>query len=395
MNPAADARLLVVALVVGAAPFNPGFSLRWGAVICAVMLLTAAGQVRVRRPDVLAGSFLVLGFASQSWTRSPDYSALAVENLTACVILFITVRSLVTSRHDAGIIGAGYLAGCLYTTWQLYQVRGDRSLLSAADTYASRVTLDGSNANYLSYSLVAGLVVIVLLWRTLPPSPSTGLVMIGTGLIFIAGIGLTGTRGSQLAVLALLAWVVVARSNPRRWLRLALAAVAAVNAVIVLGILDTQVQERLTRSARETGDLNGRFPSWVQGRSVFRDNIFYGAGIDAFRSLNAFQINAHNFILDTGSGLGLLGVGLLLTVLYAALFTSTRGGDEKTRAFVVGAWIAAIAPILSSGVWLQAAPLWVTLALVSTLPVLSRRAGAPTFDASRSEPTSTGGQRRP
>lgn len=360
-----DLRALVLAGVAAMAAVNPAFALRGGAVICAAVIALTPTGFRPRTADILAVCLAIFTVTSTLWTVAPEATALAVKNQLAVTVVFLAVRSAILNRRGLLTILVGYLAGCGYAL-----VKQSQGMGAEIATGVSRLGIEGQNVNYLAYSLCTALALMVILW-TQRPALVGRIVIVATACALTIGVLRTGTRGAEVSVLGLAAWLVWYRYAPRRALAIVYGAAIAASLAILTGYFDQLILLHLSRTIREAGDLNGRLYMWPYARRVFAEHLFTGTGAGTFRVLNPLGISAHNALLDVGTGLGVVGVCLLVGTLVTALVIGTSAMEARTRNLLVGSMVVVSAPIFLSGVWDQSPAAWVAIGLFSRIAVLT------------------------
>lgn len=363
-----DARLLIFTVVCVSAASFPTWTLRQGAVVSLALLVTALPDLRLRRPDVFMALYAALAWASLSWAVNPAASALGWRNTVAVAVLFITARALVETRRELRTIALALVAGCVAGLVRLMRENPAERLRLQYDSTLDRVGIEGLNVNYLAYSFATGAALIFLLWVTREKRrrPLVGLAAVGLCVAFFAGSILNGTRGSLVAFGLLTAWFVLARTNPARFLRVALFGTGAAAIVLVSGWLDEQLAERVGAFARSTGRVDGRLDIWPAARLKFWEHPIVGHGVDSFPVINPWKVAAHNAVLDVAVGLGVVGVALLVAVLVSAIREGGEGGSPRA-ALAMGAFVVVSAPILLTGFWTESPMFWLSLAVMSRL----------------------------
>jgi O-antigen ligase len=360
-----DIRMLVIGFVAFQSTHAPTFALREGAVICALVFLSKISTVRPQRSDWLLVGFALVGLFSLQWTQAETATELSAQNYLGFAAIFIGVRAVVCDRRSMVVTTVGFLAGCLLVVAQLLsQSAGVRIEF---DSTAERIGVNGVNPNYLAYSLATGVALIILVWTMWKPGPlGKAALAVVLGLLYV-GILQNGTRGALIGVVAALAWAGWQHLRPAAGFRGLWFAVIGINVVILTGLLDTVLQSRLGSSARDAGDLSGRLDVWPMAREAFADRPFLGLGAGAFTDLSPLKIAAHNVILDIGTGTGVVGVALFLAVIHQSLVVETRDADVHGRILTIGAFVAATAPLLSSGYWYESPAYWVAMGVFSRI----------------------------
>lgn len=360
---------LLVGLTTALSIVGPGYASRYGAVLLAGLAVIAlAGGARLRRGDVLAVVIVTWALASQFWAVDQETALGSWKDLVGGATIFVAIRLVLDTPAAMRTALLAYLAGCVWAVYRLTQRDAAESGFTLPES-ATRATLEGVNANHLAYALSVGVILVPLLWMTKRPALLGRLCSYGlVAAIYLLGITQTGTRGAVVALAGFVVWWVLWRMKAVRSPRIPWLVFLAAQVVVVLGLLDERVRPFLTESARETGTLNGRLDFWPAARAVFNDNIFFGVGLDGFIARNGGSA-AHNVSLDLGSGLGLVGLVLSGLWLHQVLMVETRAAEPRRRALIVGGFIVAMTPILTSGYWHQSSTFWAAVALVSLLPV--------------------------
>jgi len=190
-------------------------------------------------------------------------------------------------------------------------------------------------------------------------------------MILCVGVVLTDTRGALIGVILLGAWVLLYRLSPRISLVTVVALLTLTAAGMVTGVLDQiLVRLELITNERVSGTLSGRILVWPLARDTWRDHAIFGIGSGGFQASNAMKVRAHNFILQLGADLGLIGAALFVGVVVAALRRQTDGLSQKSAILVLGSFLVAVAPSYLSGAWEGAMPAWIALAIYSRLSVI-------------------------
>lgn len=367
-----DARRLVLSGLVAAAVVNPNFSLRVGAVLLFGLAIVETRWNRLGRSDVFALCFLLLTVMSLFWTSSILATNLAIKNVFACFAIMVALRVLMRCRKDVLWVSAGLVVGSLVALVQLFmsgaRFRGEYSSIAA------RFTVGDLNANYLAYSFVTAAFSLVVLWSGLTSKGGVLRTWLG-GLLVLeyVGIVVNGTRGALVSMVLLVVWFCVWHVRHRAPWKILLVCASVVAVVISAGWLDPLIESAVMRSGRDTGDLNGRLTVWPYARNLIADRPFFGHGADTLPWItgNPFQIAAHNAFLDVAVGVGFVGVGVFVALLWSTLIHDTRMVVSDLRGLLVGSFIMVTAPILLSGYWTESPVFWISLALVSRVALIS------------------------
>lgn len=367
-------RSWLLAAVAATTPTAPTFALRAGAVVCLLVLVTRLLAWRVSASDVLAIMMATLATLSTTWALNEDVTALSAKNQLAVVAIFLSVRAVARTQRDLGIISAGYLLGCVYGMYLIFKENGSTHFVpELAD---ARYGITGLNFNYLAYSLITGLVIVVFLWQWRKARS----VLLLVAAFLLLGVQLSGSRGALIAGGALGLWLILIRLYPRarasglRWIyTLVVLTIVAIPA----GWMDFVLVTVDNRLARSTGDLAGRLTVWPIARDVFWQHPFTGVGAGGFLAVDPSGIGAHNVVLEVGTGMGILGLSLFAGILFTTLITGTRSLSPNRRPLLLGSLIVAWLPIYLSGHWELSPAAWVVLGIFSRVGYLS---DAATFD---------------
>lgn len=359
----------VAAAVAAWTVLDPYLGLRYGGVLVLLAALTRGRAFRLHRTDALLIALAALAMASYAWAAAPETTWETMKNQAAVAALVIGVRVIASTPAHVRRIAAGFLAGCVYSAWRLWTVRDALGVDLDQAIGDERLAVEGVNQNYTAYALATGAALVLLLWKTTPARPARALLAVALAACGY-GVYLTGTRGAQAALVALAAWVIVHRANPRRTFQLLTWATAVGLTVLAAGWVDEQITP--TRDAgRETGTLNGRLYIWPYARELIGEQPLLGYGHGAFRALNPMNIVAHNALLEVTVGLGLIGAALWCACVYSALIRDTRGTmPTPDRAFAIGGLVAVSAPIFATGNWDQSGAAWIVFALASRAGLL-------------------------
>lgn len=363
-------RTLTMAAVAGLSTFDPSLTLAigtWAALV--VFICGRPLKLEVKAPVLLAVVFVLWAYASQTWTAFPDISKATAFLWGQLLVMFISVYDLIKTKAQLRLVAYGYLVGAIFTVAK--SVFADPYAAELAASAGGRAELGNANVNYVAYALSTGFALVVLLWMTRSRTKSTSLVLGATLALIVVGITISDTRGALLGLFLVAAWllVCVAFRHPPLMGAVAILMIAALS--IVTGIAD-RASLAWESGVRATGDWSGRLIIWPWAREVWATNPWFGVGAGGFREINAYGVAAHNIILQTGTGLGIVGVTLLLALIWAALAWNPTSGKQPKRALLVGAFLLASAPAYLSGVWETAPASWVVLAIFARLNVLKQ-----------------------
>lgn len=369
---AGDARRLVVSGLVAVAVINPNFSLRFGAIFLLILAVIQITSNSFGRSDALAVGFLSLTVASLFWTSNTFATNLAVLNMLACCASFVALRLLMRCRRDVLWVSTGLAMGSLVALVQLF-ISG-ASFRVEYSSVDARFTVGDLNANYLAYSFVTAAFALVVLWSARTArGGAVRLWLVGLLVLQYVGILINGTRGALVSMVLLVAWFGFWRIRHRVPWKILVVCASVVTIVISAGWIDPLIESSVTRSSRDTGDLNGRLTIWPYARDLIGRRPLFGHGADTLPWIagNPFQIAAHNAFLDIAVGVGFVGVGIFVALLWSAVIHDTRTLNRGLRGLFVGSFIMVTTPILLSGYWTESPVFWFSLALVSRVSFTS------------------------
>lgn len=350
---------MLLAAVAGLSTFDPTLVLYVGPVVGAVVFLFGNPmRWRVTVTVLLTIAFVAwVAVSGAYWSVNPD-AVNATLTWVSLAVIFLTMIDAIQTVAQLRAVAVGYLLGCLFAVARTIAV--DPNALFAGTS--TRLGYENLNVNYLAYALAAGFAVVVLLWNT---GRRNRFWLVVTTVALVAGIELTGTRGAYLGLILAVLWLLVCWMFKRPPLKLLIALLVAAAFAIVTGIAD---QASLAfEGDRATGDWSGRLSIWPLARQIWADNPFIGIGADGFRTESGWGIAAHNAILETGAGLGVIGVALLVAIVWTTL--RNRDADPRLKAVLLGTFLAASAPAYLTGVWELAPASWIVLAMFSRITV--------------------------
>jgi len=359
---------LALAVVSATSVFDSGLSLVTGAVVGSVILATRLATMTVGALEIFAIALTVLYAMSLLWAIDFERSRHIVAYQVGLLLMFLAVRAVATSRREIVLIACGYVLGCVCAVILL--IRQNPGVATGLERSRLRYGIDGLNVNYLGYALATGLVaaVVAVCLARRRTRMAMAVLIPAAGMVF--GIVQTGSRGALAAALLVVIWSVVHRHVGRFGVEVMAAAVGVLSLMLASGLLDDWLRVVDSLSWRSTGDLANRLYVWPLARTVFADHWVTGIGAGGLRSMD-LGIGAHNAILELGCGLGVLGVVLFVGWLVSGLLGSTRNAAYRT--LLVGGALACWAPMLMSGHWELAPPLWILLGLLSRLHVVPNR----------------------
>ncbi|MFC8301128.1 O-antigen ligase family protein [Micromonospora orduensis] len=364
--------VLPICLAAVLGTVSPNLAYQGGLWLAAAALLTSGRIPRTGPADYLAILICCWASATLMWSRDVESSQIAVRTWWTVALLLIAARHVLSSRRRLLLVAASYLAGAGWTAAELIRA-------SRLDQTALRVSLEGVGVNYTAYCLVtAVLVTVLLLVARVGTRPVRAALWLLLPLFGYATM-LTGTRASQLALVAVAAYLLVDRLAGRTW-AFAVGASAVLLTLVPFGHL-TRYQPQWLANVfdRPLDDLSGRLAVWPVAEASFWDSPLVGIGVGAFPSTNPYYgVGAHSLMLTLGNDLGLIGIVMFAAVI-GFLIRDAAPGLSRRHGMLVGALIVGWTPIWLSGHWEISPVAWLMLALWSRLPagLLDRQVGTP------------------
>ena len=326
----------------------------------------------------LATCFLVWAAASALWATDAGETMTGLTRLLQVVLLLLIVHSAVRSTRDLQVLCWAFLVGALFTA--VYSM--------ATGSYSEAGRLSGIfDSNFFAAQLVAAMALGFFMVASVR-GWSVRLLLAAMLTTYVVAFALTQSRGGLLALgAALLAMVVFAG----RWRPQSIAV-----ALIVVGIgvayygsfAASEVRQRITNVSAEGSA--GRADEWRIGVEMLRDHPVAGVGLGNFSVLEPAygiadvdllkpqyvfenRLETHNTYLQVASELGLVGLGLVLTLVAGTFMAGIgavrrfdRSGDVIGEALTRGLIVATVG-ILSAYVFLSGLfekQLWLLLGIV-------------------------------
>lgn len=363
-------RTFMMAAVAALSVFDPGAAVTFGPWAALIVYMTGRpGRLRIDAPLILGLGLVLYSAASAWWSKYPAVSLGAAWTYAVVVVLFIATRDAIQTLQQLRTVAAGYLAGCAVLVYRLWR----ENAIQVTSFEGSRLDLGGLNVNYAGYAFTAGFAMIALIWATKHRTPGGRLWLAAAAASIVFGIVLSGTRGALIGLGLMSVWLLMCWAVKTPPIRMLVAAVLVGAAAITTGAVDKASVAFESMFGRATGDWSGRLIIWPIARDTWfsEDNLWFGLGAATFRLTNVFQVGAHNFVLEVGTGLGIVGVLLYVAILWASLGARPAGSDPRAR-ILTGCFIAASAFSYLTGYWDYAPAAWVGVAVFSRLGLLGR-----------------------
>lgn len=360
---------------------------------------TPTGLFWSRHPAItwLAVAFLAWVALSSLWAEDASNTALVLIKYGLDALLFLIVFEAVRKpAHVKGLLAALVTGGAMAAAYGIV-VSPNLSSLAGSPTAATDLDRLGgtiADPNLLAAVLVVAFVLAAAL-AVVTRSPARRAALIVAGGLALLSVFLTASRGGAVGLLAaLLAGIVLARRH--RAAAVGWALVVVVASVAYVGLFDPGVAQRYSTS--DGG--NGRTDLWKVGWRMAEANPVRGVGAGNFRDASAHYVLvkpgaiadtefiidqprfAHNVYLEILAELGVVGLGLFLALVGAAVgagiqaarrFARTGDADMEllSRAVVV-----ALVALLAMDFFLSdqfSKQLWLLLALCPALLAIADR----------------------
>ncbi|HSE08341.1 MAG TPA: O-antigen ligase family protein [Nocardioidaceae bacterium] len=348
-----------------------------GLIVGVAWLVSVLMSGKVRQPraaHVFAILFVLWNACSMAWTVDGPATQTRVLTYMQLLGFMLVVWDTVTTAARARQVLLAYVIGCYLTVTFL--------LISSAQPTGGtqmygRATLDGFHPNDLAAILAFGAPIAVYLIFA-PGTDRWHLARLIGGCLYIPLAGfavlLTGSRSGLAALLPAIVFLVyqIARRHPGM-------AIGSLGALVALAALafplaPPRVRLRLEGTAEnlQAGNLNSRETVWAEAFRLIQDHPVLGVGAGAFReaAVGANKVG-HNFALSLLAEVGVVGFGLFMAMLIAALLPI-----RHLSPLLRGMWVALFTAWLFSAVlhnWEYRKQTWLFIALVIAYGALSDR----------------------
>ncbi len=347
-------------------------------------------------PGLAVGLALLACWAAASalWAQDPGASLAGAQRWALNLALFPIVFTAVDAPRTVRWIFAIFVLGGLLTA-----VATTLGLAGAGSAAASEGRLASAdvNPNALGGVLVVASVFAGALAAGRDRSAAARALWFIAGALTLTGLALTLSRGALIGMVVAFLVAPFAAGPGRRTLALTLAVVACGTlALSIVAFVPDEATQRLT-SSDKTG--SGRTDIWRVGWRMVQDHPVVGVGADNFDKTSIrylvrpgviqqdeFIVNtpkvAHNVYLQVLAELGVIGLGLFLTIIGLCLRTTLRAAGNFARAgdrsadLLARALFVSLVAMLASAFFsseVYSKPVFLLLALGPALLNLSRR----------------------
>jgi O-antigen ligase len=334
---------------------------------------------------------------SATWATDSGEALTAASRFLLNATLFVIVFTAVRTRRDAVMVVAAFVAGAIGAA--LYGLLGPQNEAFEAYEGVGRLTGGALDPNQLAASLVPGAVLAIAGAAMSKRSPAARGLWITAFVLCLAGIALTVSRGGLIAaVMAVFAAIVLGG----RWRGHAIALACVVGAVGVFYFAlfaPEGAKERITESSQGQVKIEeGRTTIWQVAWRAFEANPVIGVGAANFQVVSRQYVLepgtlartdeiidspavAHNTFLSIAAELGLVGLGLFLTVVGFSISCAARAartfsarGDPAMQVLSIGLAVGVIGMLTADFFIAEeySKQLWLLLGMGPALLAVSR-----------------------
>jgi O-antigen ligase len=330
---------------------------------------------------------------TQLWASDPVEAREAVFSLALNAILFLIIFTAVRTPGQAIGAIAAFVGGATIAA-----VYGLAFVAPRGTEEAARLSGTLDNPNELATILVAALALSLGLAGALRGAPLARLAALGAGVLCLAGVFLTGSRGGLVALAVALLAFLVTGARFRGRLLIAGLVIAVAGLTYYSYVASPDARARIS----EVGSGSGRTDLWTVAWRMVEDDPVKGIGAGNFPTTSVhfllepgvvadsdLFVNepkvVHNSYLETWAELGIVGLGLFLCILgfglYAAgkaMRTFARHGDHRMELIARSLFVALAAVFAADffGSRQYNKELWFLLGLAPALWAIARARGA-------------------
>jgi O-antigen ligase len=342
-----------------------------GIVTAAAMLFYLIRTKRAVQPPTVAILwllFLLWGTSTLWWAIDTDHSLNLLRISWSLLALFLVASMFrVDGRMLRGACNAVIAGGVLAAMYALYYFHSAHNLAQTGGRLWIQTDDGQIDPNHFanSFILPAALTLVAALWTT---KLSARVFYIGTLLLMLATMALTGSRGGLVGFAAAAIFILI-RDRHRVQLALLLGVAGVVGGAIAGPFLVNRFSTALSSGGA------GRVGIWETGWAAFKENWLFGAGyanfpfaydrayLTVFQGLDThFHRGAHNILLGAAVETGIIGVGLLLIAWLQTfrLLSPIREDDYRypmkiaVQAAIVGLFVASmfVESMITKYIWL-------------------------------------------
>jgi len=337
-----------------------------GMLAAAVWLGSALVAREFRKPHpfhVAIFLFIVWNIASFFWSVDIEATIERIKTYVQLAILAWMLWELYTTPKAQRAALQAYVFGAyvsIGSTVSNYLASGGAFAYSGG-----RYAATGFNPNDLGLILALG---IPVAWH-LATSAGNGIkdhVLRLVNYAYIPGafvaIQLTGSRGSLLAVVPALFFILLSLRRLRPALRLLILVLTVAVIFAVQPVIPPATLQRLgtTIDSIAEGDFGGRMIIWRATIDVFAEHTLVGVGSGALRA--AVDTVAHNVFLSVMAETGMIGFALFALLLSIAVYEALHQTKRHAWLWLTVLGVLAIGSVVHS--WEYRKPTWLFLSLI-------------------------------
>lgn len=321
---------VTVIRVIGIAVFS-GWLLR---------ILLGDRKIRTGTSFWLLVLYLIWCVSSAAWAVDAGPSVSRLETIVQLVAFYFMGCNLINSREKLNLFSIFYLIGVLAAVTV--------SIFSAhAGDFTTRASVSElQDPNWYARALGVGLLLSIYMIAS-----SAGLThkisYFLVGVASLAGILLSGSRGTWLSLVGTLAIAVILTKNLKlKLLVIILALTFTMFSGAIIENLPPMVGNRITSLGEDMGDRgSGRMDIWMVGWEMVKDHYLIGVGLDNFpKAYNNYLVEAppetkdrgvnrdpHSTLLSIAAELGAVGFILFIAMLASSLAVAKRTSNDSLR----------------------------------------------------------------
>ncbi len=305
-----------------------------GSLCIALALLSIAKRnttVRLGPGIWLLAGFVIWSTISLAWCEYPGNAMPKLIKYWEFLPMTWVITQYAWDRRTRVRLFDAYLAGCCFGIVGIIHnfMAGTIFFIPGAEEAGVRYSFS-TDPNYLALALVIGMP--IALYRAASLRKRWAKIIIVSYLpAAILGVGLTGSRG---AFLALLAAVLVFAAFLTFWKRVILLGVVAAFAVLAFA-LPSSITWRLSTTVSEIshGTLDGRTKLWDQAPRLIEEHPLGGMGAGAAEGV--FDYAAHNTPLELQLEGGVIGLALFYGAFAYSLYFTLKIRSRERNLLVI------------------------------------------------------------
>jgi O-antigen ligase len=312
------------------------------AVFSGWLLRTLLGGQKIRTGTSfwLLVIYLIWCFSSAAWAEDAGSSINRLGTAVQLVAFYFIGCNLINCRDKLNFFSTFYLIGVLAAvTISIFS--------SMASDFTTRASISElQDPNWYARALGAGLILSIYMIASSARFIHK-ISFFGVGAASLAGILLSGSRGTWLTLVATLAIAVILTKNLKlKLLVIMLALTFTIFSGTIIDNLPAMVGNRITSIGEDMGDRgSGRLDIWMVGCEMVKDNYLIGVGFDNFpKAYNSYLVEAppeikdrgvnrdpHSTLLSIAAELGAVGFMLFIAMLASSLAVAKGASNDSVR----------------------------------------------------------------